>query len=165
MNFVTLPATASTSVWDRVAEHSDIEKTVLLGIFDHIIDYYPNNFTWEDLYASNVSRLETLKRLDSSFSLHIPLNSIRQTTQAILTLMYSKESSNFLKFVKSLRLRVLNAHTVSYYPKFMMTDTKMVLLEPNLTFNVKCMPMKNINHIVCDYKRKVVVAEIEGDYK
>lgn len=159
MNYVDLGAEISSKDWEKIAEHSVIEKSILVGILDHGMALIGNSDTlMADLYVYAEIQLKGIININQNMRLAAPVNSIMSTTNELLRLITKKRDGSRLLFMRTLRQNIIKSSKVTYIPPYRILNKTVELMEVDIRFNVKCMPDDAIKKLIVDYNEKMVLA-------
>lgn len=161
MKYQDIGAKLTEDNWNTIAEHSDVEKSILLGVVDYGLSIADKgtNFS-EDLMRYTSIQLKGLSNLNNKLGLETPVTSIMNTTNEILDILILRAPGNRMLLLNKIRDSVLKSTKVSYHSPFRVLDRTICIMEINMTFNVKYVMNKSITKLICDYKEKVIIASV-----
>lgn len=135
MILIELQTDITPDQWDKIVEHSETEKALLLSIIDFSLDnMYTQNFI-EKLETYVSARVSDLEEKNSQLEMFLPVNSIRATALALLTSI--KKSKALASFLRTVKYTVTHHTKFTYKGSITITGKAVQIPEVNFQFNVK----------------------------
>ncbi len=161
MNYVDIGAQVSDNNWERIEEHSTIEKSVLIGILDHGLMLIGNSENFmEDLCIYAEIQLKGIININQNMRLFAPVTSILVTTNELLNLIVKKRDGSRTLFMKTLRQNIIKSTKVTYVPPYRTVGNVIELMEVDLRFTASNPPDRAIKKLIVDHKAKMILALI-----